>query len=196
MRSLILKMLTLLYRVETLGAERIPASGTGVLMVCNHVSYVDALILQMASHRTIRFLSFDAFFSVPVLGSLLRLFRAIPISPHHAKDAIVKSVAALKEGELVCIFPEGQLTRTGHIEEFQKGFELIVRKAQVSVLPVHLDSLWHSIFSYQGGYAFWKWPQRIPFPVKVTFGVLVPFSEVKAEDVRKKIIQLEQKTER
>ncbi|NJK92790.1 MAG: hypothetical protein HC904_13795 [Blastochloris sp.] len=109
MRKMMLRLLGLIYRVEVCGLESLPEEG-GVLMLSNHVSYVDAIILQMATPRTIRFLSYEGFFKVPLLGTVLRAFRVIPISPRHAKEAVVKAAEALKRGEVVCIFPEGKLT--------------------------------------------------------------------------------------
>jgi acyl-[acyl-carrier-protein]-phospholipid O-acyltransferase/long-chain-fatty-acid--[acyl-carrier-protein] ligase len=189
-RDLLLGCLSRLYRVSVQGGEVMPPQGTGVLLVCNHVSYVDAIVLQIASPRTIRFLSFDEFFRVPLLGLFLRLFKAIPISSRHAKDAVVKAAEALRQGEVVCIFPEGKLTQSGELQEFQKGFELIARKAQVPVLPVYLGSLWDSIFSYQGGHPFWKWPRHVPFHTQVRFGGLIPFAEADTERVRREVLGL------
>ncbi len=191
-KRFILKILSWVYRVEVRGEEFFPTEGQGVLLVCNHVSYVDAIILQMASPRAIRFLSFAEFFKQPVLGSLLRVFRAIPISSTHAKDAVVKAAEALQEGEMVCIFPEGKLTLTGELQEFQKGFELIARRAHVPVMPVHLGSLWDSIFSHQGGRVFLKWPKRLPFPVQVRFGKCLKTEEATAKHVRQIMLELAQ----
>ncbi len=158
-----------LYRVRTIGAERMPAAG-GVLLVANHVSYVDALILSLASPRPVRFLSHEGFFRRPVLGFLLRAVGAIPVSNRRSKDAIRTAVAHLKAGEAVCIFPEGQLTRTGSLLELKRGYELIARQAGCPVLPVVMDGLWGSIFSFEGGRYFTKWPARLPRPIRVAFG--------------------------
>mgnify|MGYP000024965610 CR=1 FL=1 len=189
-RDVLLKGLTRIYTVRVNGGEALPSEGYGVLLVCNHVSYVDAIILQISCPRTIRFLSFEEFFKWPLLGAVLKLFKAIPISSRHAKDAVVKASEVLRQGDVVCIFPEGKLTKSGELQEFQKGFELIARRARVPVLPVHLGSLWDSIFSYQGGHAFWKWPRRIPFPVQVTYGGLIPFGDASTERVHREVLAL------
>ncbi len=157
------------YRVRTMGATHLPESG-GALLVCNHVSYVDAIILALASERPIRFLSYEGFFSVPVLGWLLRGFGAIPVSGAHSKDAIRAAAARVREGELVCIFPEGQLTRTGSLMELKRGYELIARQADCAVIPVVTDGLWRSIFSFERGRYFFKVPNSLRIAVRVNFG--------------------------
>jgi acyl-[acyl-carrier-protein]-phospholipid O-acyltransferase / long-chain-fatty-acid--[acyl-carrier-protein] ligase len=193
LQDLFLKILSLIYRVQVRGVEDFPEEGQGVLLVSNHVSYVDVIVLQMACPRMIRFLSFAEFFKRPLLGSILRWFQAIPISPRQAKDAVIKAAEALQQGDVICIFPEGQLTLTGDLQEFQKGFELIARRAQVPVLPVHLGSLWDSLFSHQGGRSLWKGPRHFPFDVQVTFGKPLPFMEANAVRVRQEVIELGKK---
>jgi acyl-[acyl-carrier-protein]-phospholipid O-acyltransferase/long-chain-fatty-acid--[acyl-carrier-protein] ligase len=179
----------LVYRLRVEGESRMPKAG-GVLLVCNHVSYIDTIILQLASPRPIRFVAYEAFFHVPVLAQVLKAFKTIPVSPTRAKDAITGAAAALREGEVVCIFPEGELTRTGNLTAFRKGFELIARKAGTPVLPVHLDSLWGSIFSFEGDRYFTKLPRRLPYPVAVSFGEPIPAEAATAEAVRRQILDL------
>ncbi len=158
------------YRVRAMGTENVPREG-GALLVCNHVSYVDAIILSLASERPIRFLSFEGFFKMPVLGWLLRGFGAIPVSGAHSKDAIRAAAARVREGELVCIFPEGQLTRTGSLLELKRGYELIARQAgDCPVIPVVTDGLWRSIFSFERGRYFFKVPNSLRIAVRVVFG--------------------------
>jgi acyl-[acyl-carrier-protein]-phospholipid O-acyltransferase/long-chain-fatty-acid--[acyl-carrier-protein] ligase len=157
------------YRVHPQGQDSFPAEG-GVLLLSNHVSYVDALILSLACPRPVRFLSLDSLFNKPVTGWLLRVFGAIPISSRHAKDAIKKAVAKVKEGEVVCIFPEGQLTKNGSLMDVKSGFELIARQAQQKVVVVHMDGLWGSICSFERGKLFWKWPRKLRLYIDVRFG--------------------------
>lgn len=178
----------LVYRVTTRNPERIPAGGA--LLVCNHVSYVDAIILQLACPRPVLFLAFEEFFRYPVLGTILRIFRTIPISSRRSKEALQTAAAHLREGELVCIFPEGELTRTGKIMGFKRGFELIARQAACPVVPVHLDSLWGSIFSFSGGRYFRKWPLRLPYHATVSFGTPLPHDQATAPIVRQAILDL------
>ena len=188
MKALAVFLSRLLYRTEVKGAENLPQTG-GILLVCNHVSYADALLLGVSSPRPVRFLAFDGLFRAPLLGAILRLAGSIPVSPRRPKEAMIRAAEYLKAGEVVCIFPEGELTRTGEMMGFKRGFELIARKAVVPVVPVHLDSLWGSIFSFSGGRFFWKWPGEWPRRVRVSFGMPLP-SEVSDEEARQAVLGL------
>lgn len=179
----------LIYPTRIVGAEHIPATG-GVLIVCNHVSYADVLPLALSCVRPIRFLSLDSLFKVPVLGTILRIFGCIPVSPLKAKDALRKAAEALAAGEVVCIFPEGQLTRTGCLMELKPGFELIARKAGCPVVVAHLDGLWGSIFSFSGGRYFFKWPRRLRVPITVSFAAPLAAEEATTGRVRGVMLEL------
>jgi len=158
------------YRLTVRGVENIPAKG-GVLLLPNHVSYVDAIILSLALPRRIRFVSDEAFFNKPVLGWILRHFGGIPISPRHARQAIQATAEALTAGDVVCLFPEGQLTRNGELNELRGGFQLIARQADCQIVVVRMDGLWGSVFSYYGGRLFIKLPHRLVRHVTVSFSV-------------------------
>lgn len=146
----------LVYRFEVRGGEHIPAAGPAVL-ACNHVSFVDAVLLMAASPRPIRFVMDHRIFRVPVLGWLFRLARAIPIAPH--KDdartyerAFAEAVAALRDGELLGIFPEGGITHDGRLQPFKGGVVRIAGQARAEgieapVVPMALTRLWGSFFS-------------------------------------------------
>ncbi|WDD94427.1 MFS transporter [Burkholderia sp. FERM BP-3421] len=143
------------YRVRTVHAERIPETGAA-LLVCNHVSYVDALVIAAASPRPIRFVMDHRIFSTPFASWVFRHAKAIPIAPRHEDPALLERAydacaAALAEGELVCIFPEGKLTRTGDINPFHRGVTEILRRASVPVVPMALRGLWGSVFSHDQG---------------------------------------------
>lgn len=177
------------YSVTAMGAENIPAKG-GALMVCNHVTYIDTVILSLASPRPIRFLGYDEFFAMPVLGSILRIFGAIPVSSKKAKEAIVVAAQHVSAGELVCIFPEGQLTRTGCLMELKSGFELIARRANAPVIVAHMDGLWGSIFSFEGSRYFTKWPHSLKRKNIVSFAPALTAKEATAARVREIILEL------
>jgi 1-acyl-sn-glycerol-3-phosphate acyltransferase len=139
------------YRVRTVDADRIPEEGAAVL-VCNHVSYVDALVIGAASPRPIRFVMDHRIFNTPFLGWIFRAAKAIPIAP--AKEdpflmerAFIDIAQALHQGELVCIFPEGKLTHTGEINAFRNGISTIVERSKVPVIPMALRGLWGSLFT-------------------------------------------------
>ncbi|MBK7261686.1 MAG: MFS transporter [Rubrivivax sp.] len=140
-----------IYRFSLRGDEHIPTTGAAVL-VCNHVSFVDAVLLMAASPRPIRFIMDQRIFAIPVLGWMFRLAKAIPIAPQ--KDdpktyeaAFAQARQVLAEGELLCIFPEGGITRDGQLGEFRGGIMKILQTHPVPVVPVALQNLWGSYFS-------------------------------------------------
>lgn len=188
-RTFVASLIRLIYRVRALNTGNVPAEG-GVLMVSNHVTYVDAFMISLACPRPVRFVIVDHFLKVKVFAWFLRLFDAVPISPMRAKEAIRTAADAVKEGSVVCIFPEGQLTRTGMLTELKKGFELIARLAECPVLPVYMDSLWGSIFSFERFRYFKKKPKQFPYPVTVHFGPVIPMERVAGDTVRAAILDL------
>ncbi|WP_332848252.1 MFS transporter [Massilia sp. S19_KUP03_FR1] len=140
-----------IHRVVTVDGQRIPDEGPAVL-VCNHVSYVDALVIGAASPRPIRFVMDYRIFKTPLLGWLFRSAKAIPIAsakedPWIMEKAYVDIARALHEGELVCIFPEGRLTSTGELNEFRGGVAKIVERSKVPVIPMALRGLWGSLLT-------------------------------------------------
>ena len=181
-----------LYRVHIHGAENIPATGPA-LIVSNHVSHIDALLIMLAQKRKIRFIVWAPFLGVPLLRWILRLARVIPIDGSAGPRAIIQALRqasdALAAGDVVCIFAEGGITRTGFMLPFQRGLEQIVKRTPVPIVPVCLDHVWGSIFSYKGGRFFWKLPQRLPYHVYVTFGAPLPPTS-SAVEVRQAIQKL------
>jgi 1-acyl-sn-glycerol-3-phosphate acyltransferase len=146
MRFLAWLLIHTLHRVKTIDADRIPEHGPAVL-VCNHVSYVDAIVIGAASPRPIRFVMDHRIFNMPLLGWIFRTAKAIPIAP--AKEdpwlmekAFIDIAQALHEGDLVCIFPEGRLTTTGELNEFKGGISKILERSKVPVIPMALRGLW------------------------------------------------------
>lgn len=152
------------YRVRHEGLRNIPEQG-GAVLVCNHVSYMDALVIAGAVRRPVRFVMDSRIFNTPVLGWLFRAARAIPIAPRSIDPAVYDAAfeaisQELQAGNLVCIFPEGKLTTTGEIDAFRPGVELIVQRDPVPVIPVALQGLWGSFFSHKGGPALTRLPKR------------------------------------
>ncbi len=172
------------YRLHVYGRENIPDRGPA-LLVCNHVSYIDFLLLSVAQPRFIRYVFFAGWTKVLFIRHLLRWGRAIPIDATSGPKAILKSLRtageALNENDLVCIFAEGRFTRTGFLLPFHRGFEQIVKNNQAPIIPVCLDELWGSIFSFYGDRTLWKWPRTIPYPISVAFGKPMPATSSAAE---------------
>ncbi|HEV3116722.1 MAG TPA: AMP-binding protein [Gemmataceae bacterium] len=166
-----------LYKARVFGRENIPATGPA-LLVCNHVSFIDAFLVFLAQRRVVRFVVWAPYTRVPGLRWVLKLARVIPMDGSAGPRSIVRSLQAASEaltnGEVVCIFAEGGITRTGFLLPFNRGFQQIVKRSPAPIVPVCLDHVWGSIFSHQGGRFLWKWPQKIPYPVTVAFGKPMP----------------------
>jgi len=148
-------LINAIYRVRTNGRERIPPEGAA-LLVANHVSYVDAILLSAVSPRPIRFVMHRSIFDLPVLSWLFRQVKAIPIAaaredPLLLEQAFARVSEELRDGGLVCIFPEGGITRDGSLARFRPGLSRILERDAVPVVPIALRGLWGSLFSRAGG---------------------------------------------
>jgi 1-acyl-sn-glycerol-3-phosphate acyltransferase len=192
MRFLAWLLIHTIHRVHTVDVERIPDEGPAVL-VCNHVSYVDAIVIGAASPRPIRFVMDHRIFKMPLLGWIFRTAKAIPIAP--AKEdpflmerAFIDIAEALHQGDLVCIFPEGKLTTTGEINEFRGGIAKIVERSKVPVIPMALRGLWGSVFTRDPGNLFERsfargWRSKLALAV----GVPVPPQEATPEYLHEQV---------
>ncbi len=165
--------MSIVYRTRIIHQNKIPEEG-GVIIVSNHVTYADALFLSLISPRPIRFIVAEEFVAVKWLGWILELFNCLPISSRNPRQALSKAIQALKCGEVICIFPEGQLTRTGTLCAAKRGVELLAKKANCPTIPVYMDELWGSIFSYSGNRFFSKRPKAIPYRFTAAVGDPMP----------------------
>ncbi len=181
-----------LYRIQIVGAQNIPLRGRA-LMVSNHVSFVDALLIGACLPDFVRFMLHRDYYDLKSLNWFFRLMRAIPVSASNRRDIVESLKRArneLDKGHVVCIFAEGALSRTGRLLPFKRGFEKIVEGTNIPIVPVHLDQLWGSVFSFKDGRFFWKWPKKWPYPVTVSFGApIAPNSS--AFQVRSAVLELE-----
>ena len=181
-----------IYRMDISGAERVPARG-GALLVPNHASMADAALVIASTERPVRFLMFKDSYDHPLVKPFAKILGVIPISaqqgPREMIHALREATRALQNGELVCIFPEGQMTRIGQMMPFRRGMERILKGLDVPVIPMHIDGIWGSIFSFSGGKFLWKWPRKIPYPVRVTFGKPLP-ATVTSTDARQAVLEL------
>ncbi len=156
MRFLAWLLIHSLYRVDKQGLDQVPEQGACVI-VCNHVSFVDPIVIAACVRRPVRFVMDHRIFAIPLLNFIFRTMRAIPIAPAK-EDPVLKdrafeeAASALRAGEIVCIFPEGKLTDTGELNPFRPGLQRILEQAPVPVVPMALRGLWGSFFSrsYQG----------------------------------------------
>ncbi len=166
-----------IYRVRIAGRENIPGTG-GVLLVANHLSVFDALLVMASATRTVRFLMKKEDYDRPLVKPFARLLRVFPISsrlgPREMLRSLREASQAIRAGQAVGIFAEGQMTRIGQLLPFRRGFELIMKDLDAPIIPVSLDRLWGSLFSFERGAFLWKVPRRIPYPVTVSFGRPMP----------------------
>jgi acyl-[acyl-carrier-protein]-phospholipid O-acyltransferase/long-chain-fatty-acid--[acyl-carrier-protein] ligase len=162
-----------IYRVKVIGRDNFPEK-SGALLVCNHMSYVDVALLVASTDRPIRFVMYQGIYDNKFVKPLAKMLKAIPISSELRPRDMLRSLhvasEALKNDEIVCIFAEGQITRTGQLLPFRRGLERIMKGVEVPIVPVNLDGVWGSIFSFERGRFLWKMPRHIPYPVTVSFG--------------------------
>src|SRR2546421_12918212 len=181
-------LVKLFYRVRALGLESLREGG--FLLLPNHITWVDALVLQFACPRPIRYIIDQEFYNKPMLRPFMRAVGCIPIDVRHSRSAIRAATEQIAAGEIVCLFPEGQLTRSGTLLRLRRGYELIAQHANARVVPVWLDRLWGSIFSFQGGRFFTKLPREIPYRVTVAFGRPLEAKAADIATVREELLKL------
>ncbi|HEY3305393.1 MAG TPA: MFS transporter, partial [Candidatus Binatia bacterium] len=180
-----------IYRIRVVEQEHVPFRGPA-LLVCNHMSHADALLVGASVQRFIRFMMYRPYYEIRWLNWLFRLMKAIPVSARSRREIVESLERArdeLRQGHVVCIFAEGAISRTGNLLPFKRGFEKIVEGLEIPIIPVHLDRLWGSIFSFKEGRFFWKLPERLPYPVTISFGRPLPSSST-AQEARQAILEL------
>ena len=172
-RFLVWLLSRFVYRVRTYGIENIPERGPA-LLVANHVSWIDGVLILLSSSRPIRMVAYADYVQGRFARWLSNLFGIIPIRAGDGPRALIKSLNtardALLSGQLVCIFAEGKISRTGQLQKFERGMLRILHNTDAPVVPVCLDELWGSIFSYERGRFIWKKPKYWPYPVSISFG--------------------------
>jgi len=158
------------------------------------MSFVDALLLIASTDRPIRFLIYKGIYDLPFIKPFAKMIRAIPLSseqrPREMLHTLHEATEAIQRGEVVCIFAEGQITRIGHLLPFRRGFERIMKGVDAPIVPVNLDGVWGSIFSFERGRFLWKIPRSIPYPVTVSFGTPMP-PTARPFEVRRAVQQLQ-----
>jgi 1-acyl-sn-glycerol-3-phosphate acyltransferase len=183
-----------IYRVRQLNLSSIPKKG-GCVLACNHVSFVDALIIGGYCKRNVKFVMDYKIFKMPIVGQFFKLVGAIPIAPSRENQRLMeqafdKIAAALEDGEVVCIFPEGKLTANGQLGEFKQGIEKIVQRTPVPVVPMALKGLWGSWFSRKNGIAMTGFPKMFMAKIELVVGDLIPADQVDRHSLREKVLAL------
>jgi 1-acyl-sn-glycerol-3-phosphate acyltransferase len=194
MRFLVWILIHTVYRVRKEGLERIPDEGPA-LLVCNHVSFVDALVIAGCCQRPVRFVMDHRIFKQPVLNFVFRTAGAIPIAPARAypemlRCAYQRIAEYLNSGEIVCIFPEGRITDNGEINPFRSGIEHIVRRSAVPVIPMALRGLWGSCFSRCGGSILRRLPRGPWSRIALAVGMPVAPEHVSAVALHDRVVEL------
>lgn len=194
MRFVVWILVHLVYRVKSVSLDNIPQEGAAVV-VCNHVSLMDALIIGGIVRRPIRFVMYHKIFNIPFLRFIFKTAHAIPIAPKKEdpvllEQAYTQIAKELEMGNVVGIFPEGKLTLDGKIDIFKPGIERILKETPVPVVPLALEGMWGSFFSNRYGKPLSGIPRRIFAKIKITAGKLVPANEANAVSLQNKIAQL------
>ncbi len=197
-RNIVDNFVHLVYKLTITGFEKIPKEGAA-LLISNHVSYVDGLIIQAACTRPVRFVIDKYIYEIPLVNYFMKLDRGIPIAPNHidVKAALAEIDLALKNGEIVCIFPEGELTHSGLISKFKPGTEWILAKTPVDVYPIALRGLWGSVLSRKfakkhGG----LWPKQFRMSVSAMCGDAIAPNIATIDYLQRAVMQLyDQKNE-
>lgn len=158
--------------VRVVGQHHVPASG-GVLLVSNHVTFIDGFLIGSSLSRLVRYMIFKPYFELPVANWVCRTIEAIPMSesgPREVVASLRRAREKLAQGEVVCIFAEGFITRNGEMLPFKRGMEKIVHGLDVPIVPVHLDGLVGRTLSFLNGKLVYRWPQWARPPVTISFG--------------------------
>ena len=184
MRFLAWVLINLLYRIRPTGLDNVPSKGPAIV-VCNHVSYMDPILLTGSIRRPMRFVMYYRIFQMPFLRFFFEQMRAIPIAGKMEDEQLMNEAfervdEELAAGNIVCIFPEGAITRDGEIQRFRPGIEKIIARRPVPVVPVALGRLWGSWFSRRTGGGLRKIPGRLFARVPITVGEAVPAHDVSA----------------
>ena len=194
MRFIVWILVNVGYRLKTRGLEHIPAEGP-MVVVCNHVSYMDALVVIGCCRRPIRFVMDHRIFKIPLLNFVFRTAGAIPIAPAHENPELLERAydrvaRYLEEGEVVGIFPEGKLTADGEIGPFKAGIEQIIQRTPAPVVPMALRGLWGSFFSRRYGKAMSHFPRRFWSRIELAVGEPIPAQRATSALLRERVAAL------
>lgn len=187
-------MARIFYRFKTSGKENIPNKGAAIL-VANHISFIDWLLIAAASNRPIRFVMHNDYFNIPFSGFFFRHNKVIPITmPNESRKIFLNSFKLIQkeldDGQLVCLFPEGEISRTGDMNDFKRGVEKILEKNPVPVIPLAINGMWGSFFSRKYGAACSKPFKRFYSKISIDVGKPIDAEDVTVELLQKKVTEL------
>jgi 1-acyl-sn-glycerol-3-phosphate acyltransferase len=187
-------LVNVMYRLRAQGLGKIPERGPA-LLICNHVGYVDAIVISAACRRPIRFIMESTIFKIPVLRQIFKGMKAIPVAPAKEDPAVYERAfdivaRELRDGNLVCIFPEGRLTKDGEIAEFRPGMMRILKETSVPVVPLAVSGLWNSMFSRKYGPIWMRWPRRFWPHIDLRVGDPIAPESASLEVMRERVMAL------
>lgn len=182
------------YKVEFIGFEKIPHTGP-ILIISNHVSYVDGLLIQTACNRPIRFIIDEFIYKLPVVNYFMRHNKAIPILPK--KESVIQALdgisQGLEDGDAIGIFPEGQLTYTSHLGRFKPGIEWMIERDPVPIYPIAIRGMWDSMFSRKYRKAKFRWmPRGFRGRVVLVCGDVIHPGNVRVNHLQRVVLSLKQ----
>jgi len=183
-----------IYRLDKRGLDNIPAEGPA-LLICNHVGFADAIVISAACPRPIRFIMESSIFKIPVASTLFRGMKAIPVAPAKEDPEVYERAfqlvaQELRDGNLVCIFPEGRLTKDGQIGDFRSGMMRILKETPVAVVPLALSGLWDSMFSRKYPAIWQRWPRRFWPKISLAIGTPIPPAIAELGMLRQRVVEL------
>ena len=192
LRACIHRLVRAVYRPHYVGFEKIPAQG-GVILISNHVSYMDGPIIDAGCKRLVRYLIDEDIYHLPGVHYLMKMDRAIPIAPNRksVEKALDEVSEGLRNGDVICIFPEGSLTYTGGLGRFRPGIEWMIKRDHVPVVPIALSGLWGSVFSRKYMKApFRLWPRHWGLKVTAKCGPAMDPTQVTVNNLQDILLKL------
>jgi len=183
-----------IYRLDKRGIDNIPSEGPA-LLICNHVGFADAIVISAGCPRPVRFIMESSIFRIPVLSAIFRGMKAIPVAPAREEPEVYERAfqivaEELRDGNLVCIFPEGRLTADGNVADFRSGMMRILKETPVPVVPLALSGLWDSMFSRKYGAAWKRWPRRFWPKIALRAGAPIAAEKVALVSLRETVVAL------
>ena len=181
-----------MYNINLHGFEKIPKRGP-ILLIANHVSYVDGVVIQSALNRPVRFVIDKFIYEMPIVNYFMTINKAIPIlaKKESVEEALDKISEGLEAGDAICIFPEGQLTYTGNLGRFKPGIEWIIERDPVPIYPVAIKGLWNSMFSRKYRHSNFRWfPKGVRGKVKLRCGDVIHPGNVRVDHLQRVILNL------
>lgn len=185
------------YDIEYIGFEKIPKNSPA-LIIANHVSYIDGLMLQIGVNRPIRYMIDKRIYNLPIVHYFMKINRAIPILPK--KEAVEKALdkisVGLENGDLICIFPEGRITYTGNLGRFKPGIEWIIERDPVPIYPIAISGLWGSMYSRKYIKSRYRWfPKGFRSKITLRCGDAIHPGHVRVNHLQRIILELKNKHE-